>query len=237
MKLQIILFLLINGVVFSQEKIKTYSEKYLPKNIEDVINFMDYKWKEEDKTTFKNKPERIAVSELHFTYGMYIRNSWLRNGNPKLQEYFYRKKIFHLDDMSSIILLAFHRKLNNKKLGLNEIFKPYKIEWIEGKEGRKIYNDSINNVFASYKVRDTIFWKYYTTVVGINKEEIDKYGACKPKAVILKKNRKNTSFLIKLISCCNGKSIIVGLYGKNFSTQIIEINKTGWTSYWEWETK
>ena len=65
MKLQLIIFLLINGILFSQENPKKYPEKYLPESIEDAINYMDYRWKEEDKEAFKNKPERGAVSELH----------------------------------------------------------------------------------------------------------------------------------------------------------------------------
>ncbi len=193
---------------------------------------MNYKWTDNEKENFKNKDESEAVSYLHFSYGMWIRNTWLRHGNPKLVMYFYKKKVFHLDDMSSIILRAFHRKLNKKDLGLTKIFKVYKIKWRDGKEGRKIYSDSIDRVFESYKVKDTISWKYYTTVIGINPEQIEKYGDCKPKAIILKKKKKNTSFLIKLISCCNGKDIEV----LNSELEKIELNKTGWTYYWEWET-
>jgi len=237
MKLHLIIFLLINGILFSQEKPKNYSEKYLPESIEDAVNYMNYRWKEEDKETFKNKPEKSAVLELHFGYGMGIRNGWIRHGNPKLSEYFYKNKVFQIDDMSSIILTAFHRKLNNKKLGLKEIFKPYKTKWCDGKEGRKKYNDSINSVFEKFKVNDTISWKYYTTVIGVTPEETEKYGNCKSKAVILKKRKKDLSFLIKVVSCCNRKEIEVGVYGENFGTKTIEINKTGWTSYWEWETK
>jgi hypothetical protein len=232
--LLILIFVLSHGYILSQKK---YPENNAPKNIKEAIEYMDNNWTEEEKESFKDKDEFGAASELHFGYGMWLRNSWLRYGNPKLPKYFHKRKVFSIDNMSSIILTVFHRKLNKKKWKLNEIFKPYKVKWRNGKESRKKYSDSIKNVFENFKVNDTISWKYYTTVIGVSPEEIEKYGNCKPKAVILKKRKKDTSFLVKLITCCNEKAIEVGVYGEKFRTETIEINKTGWTSYWEWKTE
>ncbi|MFC4816720.1 DUF6794 domain-containing protein [Flavobacterium sp. GCM10023249] len=236
-QLLLILFFLLNGLLHSQESPKKYSAKYPPKNIKEAIEYMEFKWTDEEKEKFKNKNENAAALELHMGYGMWIRNSWLRNGNPKLSKYFYKKKVFHIDDMSSIILIFYHRMLNNKKLGLRKTFKPYSEKWRKGKPYRKIYQDSINRIFDSYKINDTITWKYYTTVIGVTPEEIEKYKDCKVKAVILKRRKNAEQFFIKLISCCDGKGIDVGIYGKNFGISNIPINKTGWTSYWEWESK
>lgn len=230
--LLLFIFILSYGHLFSQ---KSYPENYAPKSILDAINYMDYKWSDQEKKNFKNKEESNAVSYLHFGYGMWLRNNWLRHGNPKLHKCFYKRKVFHIDDMSSIILRAFHRKLNNKDLGLTKIFKTYRIQWQEGKEGRKKYSDSISKVFENYKVNDTISWKYYTTVIGVSPEQTEMYGDCKPKAVILKKKKKNTTFLVKLISCCNGKDVEIMSPRENTDLRKIEINKTGWTYYWEWD--
>lgn len=232
--LLILIFVLSHGYLLSQKK---YHENNAPKSIKEAIDYMDNNWTEEEKENFKDKDESNATLELHFGYGMWIRNSWLRHGNPKLPKYFYKNKVFAMDDMSSILLTVFHRKLNKQKWKLKEILKPYKVKWRKGKEDRKKYNDSINTVFENFKVNDTISWKYYTTVIGVSPEETKMYGNCKSKAVILKKRKKDTSFLIKLISCCNEKTIEVGVYGEKFKTETIEIKKTGWTNYWEWETK
>ena len=232
--LLIFIFIFSQGYVFSQ---KSYPEKYAPKNIIDAINYMDYKWTNDEKEKFKNKNEQDATLELHFSYGMWLRNTWLRHGNPKLAAYFYKKKVFAMDDMSSIILKAFHRKLKHKRLDLNKIFKQYKVKWRNGKPYRKIYKDSIDKIIDSYQINDTITFKYYTTVIGVSPEETEKYGDCKSKAIIIKKRKKDRSFFIKLISACNGIGIEVGIYGENFGVKTIDINKTGWTSYWEWEPK
>jgi hypothetical protein len=233
-KLLILIFIFSQGYLFSQ---KSYPEKYSPQNIFDAVAYMDYKWTEEEKEKFKSKDENGATLELHFGYGMWLRNSWLRNGNPKLPEYFYKKKVFAMDDMSNIILTVFHRKLNNKKFELNKIFKPYKTKWRIEKPQRKSYRDSINKMLDGYKINDTLTWKYYTTVIGVSPEETEKFGDCRPKAIILKKSKKNKNFFVKLISSCDGKGIEVGVYGENYGINTIEINKTGWTSYWEWEPK
>ena len=237
MKKLTIIFLLINGILFSQEKPKTYTAKYPPESINQAIEYMEYKWTETEKENFKNQNEEDAVSSLHFSYGMMIRNSWLRRGNHKLNDFFHKKKVFHLDDMSWIILKAFHRKLNNKKLDLDKIFKAYKKKWHDGKKGRKIYADSIKKVFENFKINDTITCAYYTTAIGITPEEIEKYRDCKPIAVILKKRKRDLSLFIKLISSCNGIGIETGVYGEKFSTLLIKNNQTGWTKYWEWEHK
>jgi len=80
--------------------------------------------------SFKIKSEQKAVAEAHFGAGFWIRNNWIRgNRNVPLAKYFRSLGINHPDDMSSIILTSLHRRLNSKKIGVNEQVEEYKVYW------------------------------------------------------------------------------------------------------------
>lgn len=121
------------GNISSQNPCKKKYEKenYVPKNLNDALNYLECTWSESDKEEFKNKKERSAVAELHHGTGRAIRNSWglWKKRKNSLSRYFKRYGIFHPDDISSIILTSFHRKLNNKKLDLEKQAKRYIDYW------------------------------------------------------------------------------------------------------------
>jgi len=232
----IFIFLLSNVIVFGQNSNPEYPTNYKPKTINDALNYMEFSLSEKEKLEFKNKTERKAVIDAHFGYGMFIRNSWLRHGNPKLLKYFYRKKVFPMDDMSSIIMKLFHRKLNDKGYGSKPLLKPYKIKWKQGKEGRKKYRDSIDEVLIRFKVNDTITFKYFYSVIGNEPDEMEPYETCQPKAVVLKRNIRKRRLFVKLVSTCKKNGIRTD-YEKDKGTKPININESGWTNYYEWEQK
>src|SRR5260221_14301753 len=70
--LQIFLFTV--GTTFSQVDCNKYSKDYIPKNLNDALDYMDCVWK--DKEEFKNKSEGDAISDAHFAGGQWIRNDW-----------------------------------------------------------------------------------------------------------------------------------------------------------------
>ncbi|MCG2793101.1 MAG: hypothetical protein L6262_06120 [Weeksellaceae bacterium] len=91
-----------------------------PKSIEESLNYFEKNWSETEKNIFKKQPENIAVSKLHMSVGMWIRNNWISEDNNALTEEFHKIGVYHPDDISSIILTSLHRKLNNKNLKLEE---------------------------------------------------------------------------------------------------------------------
>lgn len=56
--------------------------------------------------------EEFTVN-THFGFGMWIRNNWNLWGGSRLSIYFNQKGIHHPDDMSGIILVSYHRHLND----------------------------------------------------------------------------------------------------------------------------
>src|SRR4051812_5839916 len=87
--------------------------KVLPKNLNEAIEYFNKRWTVADKNNFKNQQEKSAVTQLHFTVGLWIRNSWIHGErDSSLVAYFNQLGVHSADDVSSIILTFLHRKLN-----------------------------------------------------------------------------------------------------------------------------
>lgn len=141
----------------SQQSCEKYSDEYIPKDLLDAISYLDCVWSDSSKVAFKSKPENEAVSMLHFGTGLYIRNNWgLWEGKNQLYNSFRSQGIFHPDDISSIILTSFHRKLNEIEINLDEQIWEYKKYWEEIQKE----NDSIKAVnkleYKQYNVGDSV---------------------------------------------------------------------------------
>lgn len=119
-------------------------ETYVPETLGEAFLFLDSYLV--DKDTFKNYPEDQITGAAHMTLGRWMRNRWylwwtpdLRNRikddkenypteKPKLVQFFNDLGIEHADDMSGIIVKAYHQKLNNKDIDghVKEIIEYYK---------------------------------------------------------------------------------------------------------------
>lgn len=99
----------------------TINGYYIPKNVEDAIIYLNNTIDSNSIAEFKNLAEETAVSIEHIGIGMWMRNKFRLWGKSRLQQYFEKYKIRHPDHMSSIILTAWHRSLNNKEIKLNLI--------------------------------------------------------------------------------------------------------------------
>lgn len=152
-----IILLFVFGTVFSQGDCKDYKENYIPINLKDAIEYLDCEWSEADKNEFKNKGESEAVTELHFGTGQGIRNGWeLWKSKNRISRFFKSKGIFHPDDMSSIILTSFHRKLNEKPIDLKTQIDYYKSYWDKISKENEKKEKQIENKFNNFKIGDTV---------------------------------------------------------------------------------
>lgn len=102
---------------------------YIPKDLEDCFSQINSFWADSTIAEVKGWTEDEFVSKTHFGFGMWIRNNWQLWGGSRLSKYFNEQGIFHPDDMSGIILTAYHRKLNSKPLGVEEEIKYYQDYW------------------------------------------------------------------------------------------------------------
>lgn len=151
----------------------------VPASLDESINYFEKNWTDSAKSSFKNKPENDAVTELHTTVGMWIRNNWVRHGNDLLIKQFDEIGIHHPDDISSIILTSLHRKLNHKDLDVEKQAQSYIDYWkpiIENDEKSKTI--AFEN-YKKYKVGDkiNIYYPVYThdgksyAVLHVNNKE------------------------------------------------------------------
>ena len=106
------------------------SQYKLPKNLDDAISYLEHSWKKAELDSFRYLPENEAVTDQHFATGQWIRNNWIYGKrDTALTNYFHSLGIYHPDDISSIILISLHRKLNNKDINLEQQVESMKNYW------------------------------------------------------------------------------------------------------------
>ena len=121
-----ILFIFIFPICYGQTANKL---KGIPKTIEESFIYLEQMFDDTTGYNFITLPENISTVKLHYGLGMWIRNNWGLWGNSQLQQCLHDSGFIHPDDMSAIILKAYHRHLNGKKLNLKEEAKKYKSYW------------------------------------------------------------------------------------------------------------
>lgn len=182
-------------------------DKYIPYDLIDALSYLECKWSESDKESFKTMPEVDAISEIHHGTGMAIRNSWrLWKGNSEIAKYFHGLGIHHPDDMSSIILTSFHRKLNQQELFLDEQIAHYKQYWdrINRQEEQRIEYE-----FMHYSIGDTVKFNYPFDFISQEQEEHYWDDTCYPMGIVENKNNKEKSLQIRLLISCDINGIII----------------------------
>src|SRR5690606_9297232 len=86
----------------------------------DAISNIEKQLSKNNLDEFAKKEESKALVDIHFGYGMTLRNEIRSDKDSVLLKYFNSKGIFHLDDMSSIVFKTLHRKHNSKKIDLEK---------------------------------------------------------------------------------------------------------------------
>jgi hypothetical protein len=106
----------------------TYSV-YIPKDLEDCFGNMKIILDSKDIARGKAMDESDFLAMIHHGFGQWIRNNWGLWKGSVLSEYFNGMGIAHPDDMSSIILISWHRKMNGKRLKVKAQVKYYQAYW------------------------------------------------------------------------------------------------------------
>lgn len=235
-----------------KDKIKFITDSingiYIPKNLEDCFVQINSFWSDSTKIKVKNWEEREFIGNVHMGFGMWMRNNWRLWGGSRLSKHFNEIGINHPDDMSGIILISYHRKLNNKEIKLEEQVKYYQEYWENSKKTELKRNQE---EFLEYKVGDTLKFNYNKGYVS--KEQEDKFDddTCIAKGIITERNEKEFLIKVKVIEACDKKGII---YYDNDGYRIydpktkrwsnppkriikkVKKNKEQWFEYKDWET-
>lgn len=102
---------------------------YIPKDLNDCFVQLDSFWNDSTKNVILSWTEKEFTSKSHFGIGLWIRNNWSLWGGSRLGDYFIKKKIYHPDDMSGIIITSYHRYLRNEPIKLNKQIKFHHEYW------------------------------------------------------------------------------------------------------------
>ncbi len=93
---------------------------YIPKDLADAFIQLNKLIDDESKAKFKNAPEAVAVKKLHFSFGRWMSYNWSFYEGSRFSEYLKNLGIYHPDDMSTFVMLSYHRNLNRVPLQVKE---------------------------------------------------------------------------------------------------------------------
>jgi hypothetical protein len=97
--------------------------------------------------------------EYHHGLGTSLRNCWgLWSGGSGLASWFAEQGITHPDDMSSIVLTSFHRRLNGKEIDLPGQIAGHKAYWEKQKEAYEDGSSSGNSLFNLVEFQQGAGW-------------------------------------------------------------------------------
>lgn len=103
-------------------------EVYIPKDLEDCLAQLHKIVKTEDVEQMKAIPEQEMV-RYHRSLGLWIRNNWGLWTGSRLAKWFNSEGIVHPDDMSSIILRSFWRRLASRPIAFGDQVKHCRQYW------------------------------------------------------------------------------------------------------------
>jgi hypothetical protein len=125
---------------------------YIPANLAEAINELNKLTSREARETFASRPEAEAVRKLHFSFGRWMIYNWGFYQGSRLSHSL--KEEFGLsypDDQARLIMIAYHRVLNQKPLELEAVaekFKDYRQEkWAERVEqGEVLHEEKVDSI-------------------------------------------------------------------------------------------
>jgi hypothetical protein len=112
--------LLLIGLCAAEEAAGT-----VPNTLDEAFASLDASLTPDQRLAFNQRPEREAISEVHFGIGLFIRNQWLRPGS-RLTGELHKLGAGSFDDMSSMILASYWRHLHGKPIKLEQQGACYK---------------------------------------------------------------------------------------------------------------
>ncbi len=134
-KIFIALLLLLPKISFGQQSdtvavADTVPQIYIPQDLPDCIRHLDTVLSAE----YKNYILKEGAAAVHFSLGMWMRNSWGFWRGSSLQTYFIDNGIQHPDDMSGVILDCYEKHLRGEEVNYKRMLRNARREekkWIK----------------------------------------------------------------------------------------------------------
>lgn len=107
---------------------------YIPKDLPDAFVELNKRIDPESKAAFKAYPEDQVADKLFYSFGRWIIHNWGFYGGSRLSNYIKSMGIYHPEDMSRFVIVAYHRYLNKKPLEIKELMKAFHAKQKKEKE-------------------------------------------------------------------------------------------------------
>lgn len=83
-----------------------------PSSLEEAFAILQSTFHALELQEWSAQSESSAISQAHWTLGMWVRNQWVYGGSPLVEEIKSAAGVIHDDDVSSIIIKALWHVLN-----------------------------------------------------------------------------------------------------------------------------
>ena len=110
---------------------------YIPYDLEDAHNELQRLSDKEGLINFKTAPEDSIRRKLHFGLGRWIMTNWGLEEGSRIAHYLKQKGVSQPDDMVRLIIVTWHRKLNQRPLLINEEIESIRIRMEAEKKKRE----------------------------------------------------------------------------------------------------
>ncbi len=99
---------------------------YIPKNLDEVIVELNKNISPESQAKIKIIPEDTVCPLLHRRLGTWMIHNWGFYEGSRLSHYLRSAGVSYPDDMADFLILAFHRHLNGRPIGIKELATRYR---------------------------------------------------------------------------------------------------------------
>lgn len=221
-----------------------FEENYIPTNLNEAILYVECIWGKEDLEKLKSYESQSETTQLYVREKMFCTKQKLPLDNFDTQLYqFFHEKSKDLDsfDMEDIIFNSLHRKLNGKKINLDEQIEEYKESYQKiFKQANTEYIERRTKEFGEFKVGDIVEFTYKHYFMQRPED-------CKVKAIVNEINTAEFMLNLEIIEKCDNEEFLAvhsKIYSKENeifqlkSEEIINLipkGETVWTHYFYWE--
>ena len=100
-------------------KLETINGVYIPMSLEDAFSELNRLADPKGLANFKNAPDSM-IEKSHFGLIQWVQHNWGLDDGSRLSYFMKTKGISTPDDMSRVIVVTYHRRLNGQPLKLEE---------------------------------------------------------------------------------------------------------------------
>ena len=94
---------------------------YIPKDLADAFNELNKKIDADSERRFLSLPDTVAAEKLFFSLGRWINVNWGFYGGSRLSHYLRGIGLTHPEDMSTFIIITYHRNLRRVPLDVKPL--------------------------------------------------------------------------------------------------------------------